>query len=95
MWIKNTEGKKDAVLTMTLMGFIVILLKVALSGVTVTLLESSFSFGSVDALVVAAVLTPTLGAYVARRHTDKKFESGLVGEEAQPSERNPEEGGAM
>jgi len=73
LWIKNTDGKRDAVLTMTLMGFMVVIIKVALSGVSLKLGGGvEYDFGSIDAGVVAAVLTPTLGAYVARRYTDSE-----------------------
>lgn len=67
MWIKNTDGKPDAVLTMTLIGFMVVILKVLLAGAAI----GAFNAGAIDSGVIAAILTPTLGAYVARRYTDK------------------------
>jgi hypothetical protein len=70
-WMRNTEGKEDAVLTMSIVGFVVVLLKVLLTDVTV----GQWSFGSIDAGTVAAILTPTLGAYVARRYTDRKMKA--------------------
>jgi hypothetical protein len=73
LWITNTEGKPDAILTMTFIGFIVILLKYVVSDVTLNILSFSLNFGNVDAASMAALLAPTLGAYVARRFTDKKF----------------------
>lgn len=83
MWIKNTEGRKDAVLTMALIGFLIVLAKVLLAGVSVDVAGAKYDFGTIDGMVVAAVLTPTLGAYVARRYTDKKFnvdtnENGII-----------------
>ena len=63
--MSNTSGKRDAVLTMTFATVIVVLLKVLFSGVKV----GNFAFGTMDAGLVAALLTPTLGAYVARRYT--------------------------
>lgn len=74
--VRNSEGKRDAVLTMTLVGFAVILLKFLLAGVTV----GSFTFGDVDATVIGALLTPTMGAYVARRYTDKKHGNAVPSE---------------
>ncbi len=59
IWIKNTDDKHDAVLTMAVLAFLLCLVKVALNGV----------FGTIDAGIIAALLTPTLGAYVARRYT--------------------------
>lgn len=73
LWIKNTAGKEDAVLTMAFFAFAGVMVKFMLSGVSVSLSAGhSFSFGTVDAGVIAAILTPTLGAYVARRHTEAK-----------------------
>jgi len=67
LWIKNTDGKEDAVLTMAVMTMIVVLMKVSLSGVVFM----GFNFGTIDASLIASLLTPTLSAYVARRYTDK------------------------
>lgn len=86
IWMRNTEGKRDAVLTMTFMGFVVVLLKFLMAGVTLF----GFSAGEVDASMIAAILTPTLGAYVARRYTDKKHE-GL----AEPSAPEFDEEGTI
>lgn len=69
LWIKNTDGKEDAMLTMAFMALLVVLIKVSLSGVVVG--AANFGIGP-DASMVAALLTPTLSAYVARRYTDKK-----------------------
>jgi hypothetical protein len=72
-WIKNSDGKPDAVLTMALVGFAIVLVKVLASGVTFAFQGVDYNMGSVDASTVAAILTPTLGSYVARKYTDKKF----------------------
>lgn len=67
-WMLNTKGKQDAMLTLSVASLAVILLKFFLS-------EMSFGpvvFGQLDGGVIAAILTPTLGAYVARRYTDSK-----------------------
>ena len=72
-WIKNTEGRPDAVLTMAIVGFVVVLVKVLLSGLTFTFEGRAIELGSIDASAIAAILTPTLGAYVSRRYTDRKF----------------------
>jgi len=73
IWIKNTDGRKDAVLTMALIGFLVVCLKVLLGGFSIVLVGKTISVGEIDASTVAAILTPTLGAYVSRRYTDSKF----------------------
>lgn len=74
--LKNSDGKEDAVLTMSLIGFLIVMVKVLLSGVSLTFVGNVYSFGEVGADVVASVLGTTLGAYVGRRFTDKKFEAG-------------------
>jgi len=66
MWLKNSKGAPDAMLTCCVMTLGVVLVKVALNGVSALGVE----FGSIDAGLVGALLTPTLGAYVARKWTD-------------------------
>ncbi|MHB8407932.1 MAG: hypothetical protein ACYDHY_07600 [Acidiferrobacterales bacterium] len=73
LWIKNTKGRPDSMLTISLLGFAVVLFKFILSGVTMTLFGHEVNFGTVDAATVAAILTPTLGSYVARRYTDNRY----------------------
>lgn len=63
MWIRNTQGKKDALLTFAVIGFVVVLAKVLLNGATV----AGVSFGTVDPALVGAVLAPTLAAYTTKR----------------------------
>lgn len=74
MWIKNTDGKKDAMLTFSVLGFVFVLIKLLIAGASISFGDTSYSFGELDAGVVAGVLTPTLGAYVGRRYTDKRFQ---------------------
>lgn len=71
--LKNASGRKDAVLTMAVAGFAVVLVKVLLVGVTLSLGGKEIGFGTIDGPTIAAILTPTLGAYVARRYTDRKY----------------------
>ena len=66
MWIKNTMGRRDAMLTMSILTFFVVTFKILLAGVEV----GEVKFGTIDGGLVAAFLAPTLGAYVARRHSD-------------------------
>lgn len=65
-WLKNTEGKPDAMLTVALVSLAVVLGKALLAGVTI----GPVNLGVMDGGLAAALLTPTLGAYVARRWTD-------------------------
>ena len=81
MLLKNTAGKPDAILTMSVAAMVIVLLKVLLGGFSVTLedtlvvdgVKTVISFGAIDGTVIGALLTPTLGAYVARRYTEQKF----------------------
>lgn len=64
--INPGTGKADTMLTLAMYSLGIILLKFLFS-------EMSFgpvTFGNLDGSVVAAILAPTLGAYVARRYTD-------------------------
>jgi len=74
-WIKKTDGKPDAVLTLTLIGFLVVVIKLLLAGSILVLNGDKYTFGNIGAAEIAAVLTPTLGAYVSRRYTDRKFDA--------------------
>jgi hypothetical protein len=71
--LKNSSGRKDAVLTMAVVGFGFCLIKVLLAGVTIAVAGHTFDCGTIDGSSIAAILTPTLGAYVGRRYTDKKY----------------------
>ena len=76
MWIKNTSGKKDAMLTFATFSFIVITLNVLLSTFgSVTFGETAITFQSLDSTVMAVYLGATFSAYVSRRWTDKKYTS--------------------
>lgn len=66
-WITNPgTGDEDTMLTLAVYSLAVILLKFLGSEMTF----GPVTFGNLDGAVVAAILTPTLGAYVARRYTD-------------------------
>ena len=78
LWISNTAGKKDAVLTLALVGFIVVMVKLILSGASIAVNGNTYTLGTIGAAEIAAVLTPTLGAYVSRRYTDAKFDAENV-----------------
>lgn len=83
IWIKNTDGRKDAVLTMALLGFLVVVVKVLLGGMHLVMAGKDITVGTIDASTIGALLTPTLGAYVARRYTDVKYKKAEKVESAQ------------
>ena len=65
IWIRNAQGKQDAMLTAGVAALGVCLVRVLLAGVTI----GSYTFPPApDAGTIAALLGPTLGAYVARRN---------------------------
>lgn len=79
-WIKNTSGKKDAMLTFATASFAVVTINILLA--TLGHFEFgklTFSFKGMDSGAMTAYLAATFGAYVTRRWTDKKSE--VKGEE--------------
>ena len=73
IWFKNTSGKHDSMLTFSIVGFAFVLLKILLAGMVIQLMGKELNFGSIDGSSIAAILSPTFGAYVARRYTDRKY----------------------
>ena len=68
LWIKNTAGKKDAMLTFSVYAFFTVLGKVVFGGNVFDLVVFTLSVSPIDPTMTAALLAPTLGAYVARRN---------------------------
>ena len=73
-WIKNTNGKPDAMLTFALFSFLVVTLNVLLSTFgAITIGDFAIDFESLDSAVMAVYLGATFTAYVSRRWTDSKL----------------------
>jgi len=71
-WLKNTSGKKDAMLTFATVSFGVVTANILLA--TLGHFEFgrlTFSFSSMDSGTMTAYLAATFGAYVTRRWTDR------------------------
>lgn len=67
LWITHPRsGAPDAMLTLAVYSVAVVLVKFFLSDVAF----GSLTFGELDAGVIGAILTPTLGAYALRKHKD-------------------------
>jgi hypothetical protein len=67
LWIKHPRtGKEDTMLTLAVISVLTVLGKFIINGIEV----GDVNLGSIDAGLVAALLTPTLGAYVARKYSD-------------------------
>ena len=74
MWIKNTEGRPDAMLTFATISFIAITLNIVLT----TLGQVSFGgtvivFSALDSTAMGVYLAATFSAYVGRRFTDRLY----------------------
>ena len=67
-WLKNTSGKKDAMLTFATFSFGVVTLNILLSTLGHFEFNSlTFSFEAMDSGTMTAYLAATFGAYVTRR----------------------------
>jgi hypothetical protein len=73
IWIKNSEGKADTMLSFAVMAFGLVFVKVLFGGVPFHIGKEVYTLAPIDAATIGALLTPTLTAYVARRYTDAKF----------------------
>lgn len=73
IWIENSDGKKDTMLTFAVATLIVVLFKVLFGGSEWKIFDEVWKILPIDAGTIGALLTPTLTAYVARRYTDAKF----------------------
>lgn len=73
-WIKNTSGKKDAMLTFAFLAFAVVTLNILLSTFgRISYNGFEIGFSAMEASSMTAYLAATFTAYVTRRWTDKKF----------------------
>ena len=61
--VRNSRGHPDALLTFAVWAVFVVLAKLLASGVVI----EGYVLGTIDAGIIAAVLTPTIGAYTAKR----------------------------
>jgi uncharacterized membrane protein len=74
-WIKNTSGKRDAMLTFAFLAFSVVTLNILLSTFgRIAYKDFEIGFQSMEAAAMTAYLAATFTAYVTRRWTDKKYE---------------------
>lgn len=73
LWIKNSDGKPDAMLSFSLVAFITVIFKVFFGGTTWILGKQTVTITSIDPGMITALLGPTLFSYIARRWTDAKF----------------------
>lgn len=75
MWLKNTAGQKDAMLTFAMGGFLVTALSIVATLVeSVAVGDVVVKVSSPDATIVTAFLGATLLAYVNRRNKKDEYE---------------------
>lgn len=76
MWIKNTENKKDAMLTFATISFAAITLNILLGNFqSISFGETVFTFSFIDPTTMGVYLAATFSAYVGRKLTDKHYTS--------------------
>lgn len=73
LWFKDPNGKASTTLSFAIVAFWVVVFKVIFGGMSFTFGRQTFQIIAIDPGMVAALLTPTLGAYVARKYTDARF----------------------
>lgn len=87
MWMmKNSEGKKDASFSMMVIAFVVVMVKVVFGGTDLTMLSWTLSVAQPDAELAAVLLAVPSAGYVARKHTDKKFNTQVEVERVKSNE---------
>jgi hypothetical protein len=89
-WIRNTNGKQDAMLTFAFLAFSVVTMNILLATFgRIAFKEFEISFASMDAAAMTAYLGATFTAYVTRRWTDRKYVDDEAAKES--SEESSEE----
>lgn len=83
MYMKDSNGKKSFTVTISLITFTVVMIKVLVGGSAFNVNGVAMSFGTIGAPEIAALLGPTLFAYSFRRYTDRRY-SGVSPDEADP-----------
>ena len=70
MFITDTSGKKSLTATLAVVSFVVVMVKVLLSGASLSIGSSTYSMGTIDGFTIGAIFGPILGSYTARRWND-------------------------
>ena len=77
MWIKNTEGKLDAMLTFATISFFAVTLNILLATIgRLSFGGTIIEFQTLDGAAMGVYLAATFTAYVSRRLTDKAYSDG-------------------
>lgn len=76
MWIKHPRtGKEDTMLTAAIAGFVFVSV-LTMTALVMAIVTKNVEFLKYVATIDAAILTPTVAAYTARKHTDAKNGNG-------------------
>ena len=87
VWIANPKTRKKSVtLTFAVWGLLSCLFKFLTNGVELTIFDQVIKFGTIDAALIGALLTPTLGAYVANKWSPMYKKEAEKAEKEQKSE---------
>lgn len=71
IWVNHPRlGKPDAMLTLAVLATLTCIVKFLFNEVTFVVHGMTVNCGHVDSLAYGALLTPTLGAYAARKWKD-------------------------
>lgn len=74
-WVKNSSGRKDAMLTFATISFFIVTFLIIMSSISeVNIGDTKITFIPLDANLASIYLGATFTAYVTRKYTDKKFE---------------------
>ncbi len=91
MYLKDSNGKKSLTATLSIVAFVVVMLKVLFSGAAISLMGFDYTFGSIGSDEILAMLSPILGTYAFRRYTSARFPERDFGYETGSSSYEEEE----
>ncbi len=79
LWLRNPEGKPDAVLTFATAAVVVVLGKLLFAGADLSWAPHfTFKIQAIDATAIAAVFLPTLGAYVSNKYVNLNYHPDYI-----------------
>lgn len=88
MYLNDSTGKKSLTATLSIIAFVIVMLKLLVNNSGIQIGGFSYSFGSIGSAEIASILGPILGTYAFRRYTDKRY--GSAGDlEADPEVGDP------
>lgn len=74
-WVRNSGGRRDAMLTFATISFLVVTASILLSSISEIHIGSfRTTFTPLDPGLVSIYLGATFTAYVTRKYTDRKFD---------------------